>query len=677
MAEIQCPICHRTNDTSAERCWFCQAVLPHKAEPSAEAGDWLDGLRGDSGPRENAADNEPAANQPEPPAEEVPEWLARIRELEHQNLGNNTEPENPNPASESQNSDDQNVSKDHEESSATGAAQSANTEDADDWLKSLQNWQPPSTESPESESPEKTSPSQSQDEAPMPSAEVEPTANEEVDDRFSSLIADNEAALPIHEPAETSAPTEASPFSEKPDEEVDSSKPTFEPFSDEPAVPQPEPEPGQAEQSDNWLSSFRGLTPEKDLNEQVFPQAEEAAPNKNPFSGDPDQWIEEPSSGHKPEATGEPVSKGKLEPASLPVWIQALSPNQKGKSGTASSHTETSGPLAGIEGTLAGEDPSKYYSGSQTFSGSLKVTESQLSRAQILKNISEQAHWEDDEKSTQKSSYRWVVRLVVTLAILVGVFLPMLLQSLPVIAPTLYPDEVVQFYNTVSSLNSAHPVLVAADFDGSLYGELKWTMQPVLQQLVSQQVPLAYLSTNSEGAVLLQNSLSQSSLPDTIPAINLGYLAGGSIGLQTLARDPRTAFPLDANLNNVWNDLPMSQVKQLSDFGAVIVITENADTARYWIEQVQPVLGNVPMLVIIAAQSAPLLQPYYDSGQINGYLSGLSSAVVFETLQKAPSQATRHLGSVQYTSLIVTALIIIGGIISLILYKPAEQRSKE
>jgi len=57
---------------------------------------------------------------------------------------------------------------------------------------------------------------------------------------------------------------------------------------------------------------------------------------------------------------------------------------------------EESGPLAGIEGTLQGEELSYLYTRPQTYSSSLTVTESQENRLQVLKNIADQARWEDE-----------------------------------------------------------------------------------------------------------------------------------------------------------------------------------------------------------------------------------------------------------------------------------------
>jgi hypothetical protein len=196
---------------------------------------------------------------------------------------------------------------------------------------------------------------------------------------------------------------------------------------------------------------------------------------------------------------------------------------------------------------------------------------------------------------------------------------------------------------------------------------------------MARNIPIAYLSTNSVGTNLFGQALLP--LEAQYPAyssanlmINLGYLPGGSIGLQDLASDPLTAMPLAANMKPAWKNPPLSSITHISDFGALIVITENADTARYWIEQVKPSLGTTPLLVIISAQSAPLLQPYYDSGQISGYISGLNSAAAYEALNKDPQNAIDHLSSFQLTMILVALLVLIGGIVSLVMYRPGKEK---
>ena len=320
---------------------------------------------------------------------------------------------------------------------------------------------------------------------------------------------------------------------------------------------------------------------------------------------------------------------------------------------------------------MQGEELSQLYSRPQTYTGPLKVSQGQQDRSLILKKITDQNSWEDEGLTDKTHSQRWILHAVVVVLILTAVFIPLIINGLPSILPALYPEAVVQSFNTVNTLSAEKPVLVAADFDGSLYGELNWTLQPLFSHLMQKNIPMAFLSTNSVGATLMEKSLKELSAKNTAfdydaEVVDLGYLAGGSIGLQSLARDPLTTMPLTSNLQPAWQSYPLSSIKQLSDFGALIVITENADTARYWIEQVKPSLGNTPLLVIISAQSAPLLQPYYDSGQITGYLAGVNSAAVYEALDQNSQNSGQLFSSYQITMLLVIVLILVGGIVSLI-----------
>jgi hypothetical protein len=155
MAEINCPICNRPNDASAERCWFCQAELPGdpSAAPSEPKDDWLDSFRSNAEPIAEENQNLPAEN--EPPQGDVPDWLARIRmreQEEHQReIGNE-------PASDGAESSDvpdwlrdiqdggpaaQNDA--IEEAVKPTSSSSEGEPQEEDWLKTLASFQPDQT----------------------------------------------------------------------------------------------------------------------------------------------------------------------------------------------------------------------------------------------------------------------------------------------------------------------------------------------------------------------------------------------------------------------------------------------------------------------------------------------------------------------------------------------------
>ena len=107
---------------------------------------------------------------------------------------------------------------------------------------------------------------------------------------------------------------------------------------------------------------------------------------------------------------------------------------------------------------------------------------------------------------------------------------------------------------------------------------------------------------------------------------NLGYLPGGSAGVLAFVKSPQTA-------------IPSSDVENFSQYAAVIVLTDHAESGRVWVEQLyarkqsDPALANQPLLVIASAQAGPLLQPYVSSRQVAGMISGLPDAASYRVCQ--------------------------------------------
>jgi hypothetical protein len=741
MADIRCPICDRPNDANAKRCWYCQAELHPHTPPGNDNSqeDWLSSLRDPSISPAADSNSDESEEIQGPSQNDTPEWLARIRtreQAEHQEDESQNQEQPTSASSHSSNADfpdwltsiipESGQSSENsapspvlgDEEGEPDAASPISDDNGDEWLKKLESWQPddsysshlPHGESPTeqiaSDSPQSANPGQtsspdqpensdhdewakqfdswqpnndfSQNQPKSDSPKQEPNVSEP---QSAGSIDDNSDWLQAYKQDEKVNPT---PLDQSPNSAAFLPDENTPDHSGAIAAQEAEQSSSQHDQDEgNWLSSFKGLQPDENIADQVLPAANENGQPKAPFdNNDVKAFLDEPTTD-----SGNPAEQPTptIEPAALPAWIKALSPKQKSEPAASRHETlrpaDSRGPLAGIEGALQGEELSQYYTRPQTFSGAVKISEGQQQRTQTLKNIVDQAHWVDEGLPDKTVSNDWVFRALVSIAMLVAVFIPLFFKGIPNVHPTLYPDEVVKTFNTVNSLPVDKPVLVAADFDGSLYGELNWSMQPLFSQLMARNIPVAYLSTNSVGASLFGQALSplvaqNPAYSSTDYLIDLGYLPGGSTGMQSLVSDPLTAMPLDVNLHPAWTSAPLTNIKHLSDFGALVVITENADTARYWIEQVEPGLGTTPMLVVISAQSAPLLQPYYDSGQINGYISGLYSVAAYEALEKTPQNASSNLSSFQLTMILTALLIFIGGVVSLVLYRPRTQKQQ-
>ena len=164
------------------------------------------------------------------------------------------------------------------------------------------------------------------------------------------------------------------------------------------------------------------------------------------------------------------------------------------------------------------------------------------------------------------------------------------------------------------------------------------------------------------------NFISSTQQPDWIN--NLGYLAGGLASLQEFSATPRQAiqFGMQAGLTNeyIWNSSSLNDINNISDFGLVVLITDRPETGRAWVEQVQPVLGNTPFLLLTSAQAAPLLNAYYQSDQFDGMLAGIQDGIAYPLRPQGSGDEFKSWDSFHYGMLAALALLIIGILINLV-----------
>jgi hypothetical protein len=111
----------------------------------------------------------------------------------------------------------------------------------------------------------------------------------------------------------------------------------------------------------------------------------------------------------------------------------------------------------------------------------------------------------------------------------------------------------------------------------------------------------------------------------------------------------------------------LAGLNQMTDFKLILVLTDNPETGRAWVEQVQPEINNrVPLVVISSAQAAPLLRPYQASGQVQALISGLSGGAAYEQVRQNPGEGTAYWNAYQAGILAAVLFILMGGVVSLI-----------
>jgi hypothetical protein len=237
--------------------------------------------------------------------------------------------------------------------------------------------------------------------------------------------------------------------------------------------------------------------------------------------------------------------------------------------------------------------------------------------------------------------------------------------------PTMVPVGVQSFYDltTFNLQQAGTPVLLAVEYEPAYAGELSISASGVVTQLLQQQSRVTLVSTSPTGPALGEDLLTSVQQRTGLPydmnqmMVNLGYLPGGSASLQGFALDPARLTRYDLRSQLVWESpghFALTGINQLSDYFLVIVLTDNPDTARAWIEQVEPMLDTTPFLMVTSAQTAPLVAPYSDSGQVDGIVSGLTGGASYELLLGQGGQAQRYWDAFQIGLIMAVTLTLAG-----------------
>jgi hypothetical protein len=230
--------------------------------------------------------------------------------------------------------------------------------------------------------------------------------------------------------------------------------------------------------------------------------------------------------------------------------------------------------------------------------------------------------------------------------------------------------SVIAFARTIYELPEGSTVMVSFDYTPTYAGEMDVLALTLLRHLTQRSVRVVAMSTKPAGLGLAQQVLStiQAENPDYgygQDYVLLGYLPGEEIGLRTLNASLPVAFKTDYVEQRALSDLPIMQgLNTLGDLDAVIILSDDSQTVRQWIEQVQS-RGNVFMYAVVTAAVQPLLVPYQQSGQLDHLVGGIQEAAEYEVVSGVTPTALGLLDGYVALFGLMAAVAIIANIVFL------------
>jgi hypothetical protein len=342
---------------------------------------------------------------------------------------------------------------------------------------------------------------------------------------------------------------------------------------------------------------------------------------------------------------------------------------------------ENDGPLAGFRSVLPTQLDVPGVHKPKAYSIKLQVDETQRAQATLLENLlnsesSPQAVLRQPEAIIIRP-LRWTIAGVLLVTVLLGALLQDIVGSPVFPSPDMPAEqsEVGTFMKTVGNLSDNATVLVVVDYQPGFAGEMEPAAGPVISQLMGKNARLAFISTSPMGSYMAERLLQKFSkeYPYKLGTeyVNLGYLPGGAGGIQVFAELPGTTVGRDWFLGNLWEQdalkaVTKENVTKLTNFSAVVVLTDNPDTGRLWIEQAEPSLRPQPMLMVVSAQAEPMIRPYVVSGQLKGLVSGLEGGTLYESQLASPGQARSYWDAFGVAVFAAELLIMFGGVWGLV-----------
>ena len=440
--------------------------------------------------------------------------------------------------------------------------------------------------------------------------------------------------------------------------------------------------PAPGDLSMDWFSGGQAerektppATPEAaPFESDIFSTSNEPAPLSNQdvdslFSVELPDWLSRPETEtaetvSQQTETSQAEGDESLAPVDLPSWVQAMRPVEavitEPTPSISDQPAETEGPLAGLHGVIP-IAPLGSSRRPKPVSLMLQASDEQQASAILLEQIlgSETSPRALITSSvvTSQQWLRWALTTLFLLVLSAGILLRS--QTMPVSATL--PAHVSSVSSAVLSIPANSKILVVIDYEPSLAGEMEAVGGPLLDQIVLLSQPnLSFVSTSPNGAALAERLLVNTRINEAgLPYLNLGYLPGGSAGVLGFMEAPSQIIPL-------------SGVGSFSEYSALVVLTDHAESGRVWVEQLQnrktsdPALTNQPLLMIASAQAGPLLQPYVSSRQITGMISGLADAARYEFVNNSrPGIARSYWDTFGIGLMMSIALIVIGSLWSL------------
>ncbi len=233
----------------------------------------------------------------------------------------------------------------------------------------------------------------------------------------------------------------------------------------------------------------------------------------------------------------------------------------------------------------------------------------------------------------------WILVIIMFVSYLVPLGIPLTIRE-----PT---QKTYNFFNT---LTDTKPVLLALDYTAGGQAEIKPGMLAVVKHLISRNIKFVIVGVGTdEATALMQTLLNESGVREKYvygkDYVAIGYIPGGEITVATLNKDFQSIVKTDASGTQISTLELTKDIVDWHSFSACMPF-DSAGVTNYWIRN----WGNlgIPFFAEFTMSGEPSFVPYYTSGSIKGYLSGLRGGAEYELLTGYKGSGIKSMDLIPY-----------------------------
>lgn len=240
--------------------------------------------------------------------------------------------------------------------------------------------------------------------------------------------------------------------------------------------------------------------------------------------------------------------------------------------------------------------------------------------------------------------------------------------AIPLIIPLGFPvqvsEEAMSFHAEMEKLKEGDIILLTFDYEGDVMAELNPMTVAVLKHVFPRSIKVVALTTYAGGTGIAERLLAEAAEAYGKTYGNdyvfLGYNPDWSGTILRLGESFKATYPTDQYGRNT-NDIPIMQDVETYDDVAMIVSISGSAMSEYWAIWAGARYG-VKVISGNTAIQAVLIYPYYQAGQIPGFLGGLKGAAEYEKLIGKPGVGIRGMDAQSVAHALMVAFIIVGNV---------------